>query len=230
MPSTQSTNTQPLVFSHIKRNGCQPEKLLHTVANPARCLLNRGKNKEKGWRRTPPPPLPPLLIRRKKKKKHVTHPHACVGATEVSVRLVSVQGLLRLIGQGKGCRSSTYYASQSRCRVYLFFPPCATINLHPPSMTVSTHTSASNNVVAFQPPTMKTPRMALCTQSAHFFSFPPRLLHTALLRFPKTTRFGNHPPFIRMSIPTYKKNVSCATLLQSSRTGLSQGHGRVPTL
>ena len=32
-----------VVVSHIQRIGCQPEKLLYTVANPARDLLNRGK-------------------------------------------------------------------------------------------------------------------------------------------------------------------------------------------
>ena len=45
------------VVSHIQRIGCQPEKLLYTMANPARGLLNRenkGKRKEKVWRRPPP--------------------------------------------------------------------------------------------------------------------------------------------------------------------------------
>ena len=32
-----------IVVSHIQRIGCQPEKLLYTVANPARGLLNRAK-------------------------------------------------------------------------------------------------------------------------------------------------------------------------------------------
>ena len=30
-----------VVASHFQRIGCQPEKLLHTVAKPARGLLNR---------------------------------------------------------------------------------------------------------------------------------------------------------------------------------------------
>ena len=34
------------VVSHTQRIGCQPEKILYTVANPARGLLNREK-KEK---------------------------------------------------------------------------------------------------------------------------------------------------------------------------------------
>ena len=45
-----------VVVSHIQRIGCQPEKLLYTVANPARGLLNREKRtKEKVWQHTPPP-------------------------------------------------------------------------------------------------------------------------------------------------------------------------------
>ena len=44
-----------VVVSHIQRIGCQPEKLLYTVANPARGLLNREKRtKEKVWQHTPP--------------------------------------------------------------------------------------------------------------------------------------------------------------------------------
>ena len=66
----------------------------------------------------------------------------------------------------------------------------ATINLRPPSVTVSTHTSAYN-AVAFQSPAMLNDRMSLCTQSVHSFSFPPRPLHTAPSRFPNTIRFGN---------------------------------------
>ena len=42
-----------VVVSHIQRIDCQPEKLLYTVANPARGLLNREKRtKEKVWQHT----------------------------------------------------------------------------------------------------------------------------------------------------------------------------------
>ena len=53
-----------LTFSVLVAN---PKKLLYTVANPARGLLNREKRtKEKVWQPTPPPPPPPtLLVRRK---------------------------------------------------------------------------------------------------------------------------------------------------------------------
>ena len=43
------------VVSHIQRIGVQPEKkLLYTVANPARGLLNREKNKNKKSGGAPP--------------------------------------------------------------------------------------------------------------------------------------------------------------------------------
>ena len=52
-----------LTFSVLVAN---PKKLLYTVANPARGLLNREKRtKEKVWQHTPPPPPPTLLVRRK---------------------------------------------------------------------------------------------------------------------------------------------------------------------
>ena len=56
----------------------------------------------------------------------------------------------------------------------------AAINLRPPSVTVSTHTSAFK-AVAFQSPAMPNVRMSLCTQSVHSFSFPPRPLRTAYI-------------------------------------------------
>ena len=71
----------------------------------------------------------------------------------------------------------------------------AAINLRPPSVTVSTHTSAFK-AVAFQSPAMPNVRMSLCTQSVHSFSFPPRPLRTAPSRFPKAIRFGSRPPLI----------------------------------
>ena len=43
-----------VVISHIKRIGYQPEKLLYTMANPARDLLNREKRTKKKSGRTPP--------------------------------------------------------------------------------------------------------------------------------------------------------------------------------
>ena len=80
----------------------------------------------------------------------------------------------------------------------------AVMNLRPPSVTVSTHTSAFN-AVAFQSPAMPNARMSLWTQSVHSFSFPPRpLRRTAPSRFPKKIRFGSRPPLIRRSVPAHK--------------------------
>ena len=87
-------------------------------------------------------------------------------------------------------------------RVYVFFPSPVT-NLRPPSVTVSTHTSAFK-AVAFQSTAMPNARMLLWTQSVHSFSFPPRSLRTASLRVPKTIRFGSRPPVIRRSVPAHK--------------------------
>ena len=52
---------RPSCFSHSAYWLPTRKKLLYTVANPARGLLNRGKRtKEKVWRHTPPPaPTPP---------------------------------------------------------------------------------------------------------------------------------------------------------------------------
>ena len=46
------------------------KKLLHTVANPARGLLNREKKKKKESGSSPPPPPPP----RSEKKKKQAYP------------------------------------------------------------------------------------------------------------------------------------------------------------
>ena len=79
----------------------------------------------------------------------------------------------------------------------------AAMNLHPLSVTVSIHTSASK-AVAFQSPAMPNARMSLCAQSVHYFSFLPRPLRTASSRFPNTIRFGSRPPLIRMNAPAHK--------------------------
>ena len=73
-----AANTKPLhgivvvvVVSHIQRIGCQPEKkLLYTVANPARGLLNREKKKKKKSGSAPPHPPPPTRCSFGKKNKN----------------------------------------------------------------------------------------------------------------------------------------------------------------
>ena len=77
----------------------------------------------------------------------------------------------------------------------------AAMNLHPPSVTVSTHTSAFNAVV-LQSPAMPNARISLWAKSVH--SFPRRPLRTAPSKFPKTIRFGSRPPLIRRSVPAHK--------------------------
>ena len=76
-----------LTFSVLVAN---PKKLLYAVANPARGLLNRGR-KKKVWQRTPPPPPRCSFGESRDASK-------CLGATQISVRLTSVQGFLRLVG------------------------------------------------------------------------------------------------------------------------------------
>ena len=59
-----------VVVSHIQRIGCQPEKLLYTVANPARGLLNREKRtKERSQAAYPPSPPPTPDTGRSEKNK-----------------------------------------------------------------------------------------------------------------------------------------------------------------
>ena len=77
------------------------------------------------------------------------------------------------------------------------------MNLRPPSVTASTHTSAFNPI-AFHSPVMSNDWMSLCTQSVHSFSFPPRLLRTASSRFSNMIRFGSHPLLVRMSVRAHK--------------------------
>ena len=94
-----------LTFSALVAN---PKKLLYTVANPARGLLNREKKKKKKSGSAPPSPRArcsfgeKIKIRKKKIRKSRAE-STCLGATQagvtqvVSVRLASVQGFLRLV-------------------------------------------------------------------------------------------------------------------------------------
>ena len=75
-----------LTFSALVAN---PKKLLYTVANPARGLLNREKKKkEKVWQRPPPPRARCSFGEKKKEKKKSRYASTCVGATQVGVMQV----------------------------------------------------------------------------------------------------------------------------------------------
>ena len=58
-----------LTFSALFAN---PKKLLYTVANPARGLLNMEKKRKRKSLAAHPPPPRALLVRRKKEKKEIT--------------------------------------------------------------------------------------------------------------------------------------------------------------
>ena len=95
------------------------------------------------------------------------------------------------------------------------------MNLRPPSVIVSTHTSGSN-AVAFQSAAMPNARMSLETQSVYSFSVPPRPLRTAPSRFPNTNRFGSCPPLIRMSVPAHKNLLVRNIVSMSSHRAISR--------
>ena len=78
------------VVSHTQRIiGCQPEKLLYTVANPARGLLNNNSEKrakEKSLAAHPPPTPPPRCSfgEKNKQKNHATHLQALRRSRSIS--------------------------------------------------------------------------------------------------------------------------------------------------
>ena len=96
------------------------------------------------------------------------------------------------------------------------------MNLRPPYVAASTHTSAFN-AIAFQSPVMPNTRMSLCTQSVHSLSFPPRPLRTAASRFPNMIRFlGSRPPLIRMSVPAHRSILVRNVVLMLSHRDISR--------
>ena len=82
-----------LTFSVLVAN---PKKLLYTVANPARRLLNREKRtKEKSLAAYPPPP-PTLLVRKQNKIKitrRIYRRYAGLGQSRVRTRIPSARRL-----------------------------------------------------------------------------------------------------------------------------------------
>ena len=134
-----------LTFSALVAN---PKKLLYTVANPARGLLNRGKKKKKVWQHPPlSPPSPPQRAARseKIKNKKITR-RILMSRRYASRRYAGGLGPSRIrtwipttrqLGQWVSLRKILRFRvrlqlSQSRClslllamsdRVCLFFPP-----------------------------------------------------------------------------------------------------------
>ena len=199
-----------LTFSVLFAN---PKKLLGTVANPARGPMNREKRtKQKKSDRTP---RPRCAFGEKLDKNHATHLQSLRRFRFIS-RPHKGYPSTRRLGQ-RCCFAKAYafvcdnkfpslVAALFSCRCLVACASSfllAAMNLRPPSVTVSTHTSAFN-AVAFQSPAMPNARMSLCTQSVHSFSFPPRPLRTAPSRFPSTIGFGSRPPLTRMSVPAHK--------------------------
>ena len=125
-----------------------PKKLLYTVANPVRGLLNREKKKKKKSGSAPPHPPTPRAARsekRKKEKKEITRRihmsrryanrrHAGgLGPSRVRTRIPTTRRLGQWVSLRKILRFRVrLQLSQSRClsllltmsgRVFLFFPP-----------------------------------------------------------------------------------------------------------
>ena len=121
-----------VVVSPIQRIGCQPEKLLNTVTNPARGLLNREKRtKEKVWQHTPPPT--PHTARSEKINyfmRRIYRRYAGLGRFRVRTRIPSARRLGLWVWLREILHSRLrLQVSQSRCfslllamssRVYLF--------------------------------------------------------------------------------------------------------------
>ena len=141
-----------LTFGALVAN---PKKLLYTVANPARGLLNREKKRKKVWHRPlPPPPPRALLVRRKIKNEKITrriNMSRCyegrryaggLGPSRVRTRIPTTRRLGQWVSLRKLLRFRVrFQVSQSRClslvlamsgRVFFFFPP----RVHEPPPTL----------------------------------------------------------------------------------------------
>ena len=101
----------------------------------------------------------------------------------------------------------------------------AAMNLRPPSVTASTHTSLSLQCRRFPIPRYaKRPDVALYVIGPLFLLPTPSSLHCKL----KVSEHDSlwRPPAAHSNERARPTKVfSCATLSQCSRTGLSQGHG-----
>ena len=134
-----------VTFSHSAHWLPTRKKLLYTVANPARGLLNRRKKGRKRSLAAPPPPPPsPRAARSEKNKKitrriHMSRRYASrryaggLGPSRVRTRIPTTRRLGQWVSLRKILRFRVrLQLSQARClslllamsgRVFLFFPP-----------------------------------------------------------------------------------------------------------
>ena len=174
------------------------------VANPKKTTLHGGQSrswsaeqgKKKSGTALPLPPRPRCSFGENKikitRRIHMSRRYAgrhyvCLGSSHVRTRIRTTRRLRHWVS-----RFGKFYASVCdsnfpslvaspfswRCLAASSSSSLHTaMNLRPPSVTASTHTSAFN-AIAFQFPVMPNALMSLCTQSVHSFSFPPRPLRT----------------------------------------------------
>ena len=143
-------------FSHSAHWLPTRKKLLYTVANPARGLLNREKKKKKKSGSAPPPSPRAVRSEKKKKKKkkkitrriHMSRRYANrryaggLGPSRIRTRIPTTRQLGQWVSLRKTLRFRVrLQLSQSRClslllamsgRVFLFLPPRG----HEPSPTL----------------------------------------------------------------------------------------------
>ena len=222
----KSTATVVVAFvSHIQRTGCQPEKLLYTVANPARGLLNREKRtKGKVWQHTSPTPSPPTYPHtarsEKNNKNHVTHLHALRRSRSIS-RLYKDSLDSSTRPKDVAWQNSTLLCAVIS-RVYLLFPPRG---YEPPTNLrdrLNPHLSLKRRRFPM-PRYAKRPDVALYAIGPLFLFPTPSSSHRTL-KVPNTIRFGSRPPLFRMSVPAHK-SLLVRNVVSMLSTRLSQWHG-----
>ena len=151
------------------------------------------------------------------KEHRVTHLHACLGATQVSVRLAPVQDsfdsstrqihvALQVYAflYGNSIRSlvASLFLTMSS-RVYLFLPPRG----HTPLPTLHSRINPYLCCQRLRFPIIcygKRPDIALYAIGLRFTLPTPSSLHSVPSMFPTMIRFGNRPPLSWISAPAYK--------------------------
>ena len=187
-------------FSHSVHWLPTRKKLLYTVANPARGLLNREKKKKKKSGSALPPPRA-LLVRRKKRRKkitrriHMSRRYASrryaggLGPSRIRTRIPTTRQLGQWVSLRKTLRFRVrLQLSQSRCislllamsgRVFLFLPPRG--HEPPPTLRDRLHPNLSLYRHRFPiPRCAKRPDVALYTVGPLFLFPTPSSTHYAL--------------------------------------------------